>query len=85
MAAGIVAVAGCSSPAASTAATSKPSKVQRVLYTRTEQGADASHVLNEAGYVLNCGGHVLNGAATSAAGRPGSSRCLTLDQTMRDA
>ena len=46
---------------------------------------DAGHILNEASHVLNCGGHVLKGAATSGTGRPGSSRCLTLDQTMHDA
>ena len=46
---------------------------------------DAGHGLNDAGHGLNCGGHGLNGAVTSATGRPGSSRCLTLDQTMRDA
>ena len=48
-------------------------------------GAGAGHGLNDAGHGLNCGGHGLNGAVTSATGRPGSSRCLTLDQTMRDA
>jgi hypothetical protein len=48
-------------------------------------GGGAGHVMNGPGHAMNGPGHAMNDAGHVRTGHPGSWRCLTLDQTMRDA